>query len=186
MYRVSRSKDLHLCYMALLHFFSKNAPYVCLTSLALITRDALSDVNSIIPSKMDMLMVSLIWKMIKERITSEELGNPLAASKDERFLFLESLYSCLFMIVKRCKSLLNQLIIDLYMQIPVTKDVIAVLLRPIDLYSGTVGNSNRMSILRSSMSASKIPSVLGEMVSICVQALEVYCNAGKWKNHFII
>lgn len=78
------------------------------------------------------------------------------------------------------------MIIDLYMQIPVAKDVIAVLLRPIDLYSGTVGNSNRMSVLRSSMSASKIPSVLGEMVSICVQALEVYCNAGKAYHSFMM
>ena len=103
-YRASVSGDLLLCYSSLAYFLNKDAPYTCLTNLALITRNALSDINSIIPSKMDILLIFLIHSMLNERITPEELEKNPISSKDDRFLFLESIYSCVFMLVKRCSS----------------------------------------------------------------------------------
>ena len=64
------------------------------------------------------------------------------------------------------------------MKIPVKNDLISFLLHPIKLYSKIIGNSNRMSVIRSSVTSNKTPSILGELVSICVQTLELYCNAG--------
>ena len=64
------------------------------------------------------------------------------------------------------------------MKIPVKNDLISFLLHPIKLYSKIIGNSNRMSVIRSSATSNKTPSILGELVSICVQTLELYCNAG--------
>ena len=93
-----------MCYSALAYFLNTDAPYTCLTNLALITRNALSDINSIIPSKMDILLIFLIHSMINERISSIELETNPVSSKDSRFLFFESIYSCVFMLVKRCTS----------------------------------------------------------------------------------
>ena len=53
---------------------------------------------------MDILLIFLIHSMLNERITPEELEKNPISSKDNRFLFLESIYSCVFMLVKRCSS----------------------------------------------------------------------------------
>ena len=91
-----------LCCTALTYFFDLNSSYVSLTNLALVTRDALSDINSVIPSTMDILFLVIIDTMVNKRITPATLQNMQLASKDERLLFLETIYSCLFMLVKRC------------------------------------------------------------------------------------
>lgn len=106
-HRVSVSKDLILCCTALTYFYDTTYSYVSLTNLALVTREALSDVNSIIPSTMDILFLYIIENMITKRIGHAALQDMQIAEKDERLLFLETIYSCLFMLVKRCMGCLG-------------------------------------------------------------------------------
>ena len=64
------------------------------------------------------------------------------------------------------------------MKIPIDSRIIEWILYPINAYSQTVGNSNRMSVICSTTTNNRVPIVITELVSICVQTLELYCNAG--------
>ena len=98
--RASISRDLTLCYYALKYFLDKDVSYTSLTNLVLITREILADVQSIIPSSIDSLLILLIQKICGGNFNREL--SAMSVSK-ERILLIESLYGCLLVLIKRCK-----------------------------------------------------------------------------------
>ena len=74
-------------------------PYIHLTDLALIIRRSLSNNASIIPSNLDVLLVSIIIKI------TQECKNELHRNEEipeVTILFLGTLYQCLHALVLRC------------------------------------------------------------------------------------
>ncbi|KAK8819290.1 hypothetical protein WA556_003841, partial [Blastocystis sp. ATCC 50177/Nand II] len=167
---LKESNDPLLCYLSLVYFFNNDPNnYVSLIDLALITCDALADVNAYIPSKMDICLLFLIHTMIYERISIEAMQAAQTQPRDNSFLFLETLYNCLHVLVVRYLKL----------SLPLARDVLRYLLQPIELYQKTLGASSvRMSMLRSSYTSTKTPPACSAVMELCVSALELYCNAG--------
>lgn len=98
-----------LCYHALNAFFNRNSsamltrPYIHLTDLALIIRRSLSNNASIIPSNLDVLLVSIIINI------TQECKNELRRNEEipeVTILFLGTLYQCLHALVLRCMFLI--------------------------------------------------------------------------------
>ena len=163
-------------------YFFNNDPnnYVSLIDLALITCDALADVNAYIPSKMDICLLFLIHTMIYERISIEAMQAAQTQPRDNSFLFLETLYNCLHVLVVRCTVYSTPSLTDLKLSLPLARDVLRYLLQPIELYQKTLGASSvRMSMLRSSYTSTKTPPACSAVMELCVSALELYCNAGR-------
>ena len=178
---VNESGDLVLCYHALAYFFVNNCvDYIHLTDLALIIRRSLSNTNTCIPSKMDYILIYTIYTMVRERIGGDFFKGT-QCQRDERILFVESLYECLYALVLRCMfpPLFTHIVINLH--IPISTDLLECLLYPIGLYLEffSVG-SVRMSLIRNSAggTTNRNQPATTEILSICISALEVYSNAG--------
>lgn len=84
------------------YIMTQNIPIVTQTSLALITRDCLSDIHSVIPSKMDMVLEYFIQQTIIKFQEIEKKKELHPSLVNEMILYLEALYGCLYMLVKRC------------------------------------------------------------------------------------
>ena len=178
---LGESSNLLLCYYALIYFF-KNDPdnYVCLTELALTTCTAIADVNSIIPSELDYGLVYLINSMIYERISPDTMQSTHSSTRDARFLFLETLYNCLHALIIRCRSPPPLSLLDLNASYPLLTEVLQYLLLPIQLYQRAMGiGPMRMSMARSSYNNARAPPACTEIMILCVNSLELYCNAGR-------
>ena len=169
-----------LCYHALAYFFvNKCVDYIHLTDLALIIHRSLSNTNTCIPSKMDYILIYTIYTMVRERIGNDFFKG--TQQRDERILFVESLYECLYALVLRCRLSLFFIPVVINLHIPISTDVLECLLYPIGLYLEffSVG-SVRMSLIRNSAGGTtnrSQPATAG-ILSICISALEVYSNAG--------
>ena len=177
---VNESGDLMLCYHALVYFLRQECiDYVHLTDLALIIHRSLSNTKTCIPSKMDYILIYAIYTMVSKRIGNDFFKG--AQQRDERILFVESLYECLYSLVLRCSHSLLFITVVINLHIPISTDMLECLLYPIGLYLEffSVGNV-RMSLIRNSAggTTNRSQPVTAGILSICISALEVYSNAG--------
>lgn len=92
-----------MCYYALDCFFDTNE-FSLLTNLAIITRDTLSNVNSVIFWPLSSLLVNIVDRMIRLYIAEDYLKFPQLSPSPEHFAFLKAIYECIDALVGRCTS----------------------------------------------------------------------------------
>ena len=90
-----------MCYYALDCFFDTNE-FSLLTNLAIITRDTLSNVNSVIFWPLSSLLVNIVDRMIRLYISEDYLKFPQLSPSPEHFAFLKAIYECIDALVGRC------------------------------------------------------------------------------------
>ena len=135
--------------------------------------------NSIIPSELDYGLVYLINSMIYERISPDTMQSTQSSTRDARFLFLETLYNCLHALIIRCRFPPPASLLDLNASYPLLAEVLQYLLLPIQFYQRAMGiGPMRMSMARSSYNNARAPPACTEIMNLCVNSLELYCNAG--------
>ena len=104
--RLAVHSDLRLCYYALDCFFDTNE-FSLLTNLAIITRDTLSNVNSVIFWPLSSLLVNIVDRMIRLYIAEDYLKFPQLSPSPEHFAFLKAIYECIDALVARCRLLFS-------------------------------------------------------------------------------
>ena len=100
--RLAVHSDLRLCYYALDCFLDTNE-FSLLTNLAIITRDTLSNVNSVIFWPLSSLLVNIVDRMIRLYIAEDYLKFPQLSPSPEHFAFLKAIYECIDALATRCR-----------------------------------------------------------------------------------
>lgn len=177
--RLAVHSDLRLCYYALDCFFDTNE-FPLLTNLAIITRDTLSNVNSVIFWPLSSLLVNIVDRMIRLYIAEDYLKFPQLSPSPEHFAFLKAIYECIDALVARCR-LLSFLSVSpsvLFMQIPLPEDVLQQLIYPMNLLHDLSRRNSPMSTSLYALNPSTRQPACMELISIALHALDLYCSAG--------
>lgn len=98
---LDRSGDLFLGYHALTYFLqTPSADYLHLTDLSLILARSLATASSVLPSKMDYLLIYAAYSTLHDHIGIDFFRSP--RERHPPLLFVETLFRCLHNLLLRC------------------------------------------------------------------------------------
>lgn len=167
-----------MCYYALDCFFD-SGEFSLLTNLAILIRDTLSNVNSVIFWPLSSLLVNTVERVIHQYIAEDYLKYPQLSPSPEHFAFLKAIYECIDALVLRCApcSLLSPSV--LYMQIPIPEDLLQQLIYPMNLLHDLSRRTSPMHNSLFALSPSDRQPACMELISLSLHALDLYCSAGR-------